>query len=157
RTGPSRPRGQCAGGAELIPAGDLRQENGSHDLLAQDAGGLARADSRRSATGEGPAVPGDVGEGSRVKVTLKKPQWTVFRNPRRFRVLAAGRRFGKTYLALTELCKAAWGPNRLAWYVAPTYRQAKRIAWKALRQMTKQYWATRPNESDLRIELISGG
>ena len=34
-----------------------------------------------------------------MKVTLKGPQLKIFRNPRRFRVLAAGRRFGKTYLA----------------------------------------------------------
>jgi hypothetical protein len=92
-----------------------------------------------------------------VKVTLKRPQWTVFRSQQRFRVLAAGRRFGKTYLALTELCRAAWGTNRLAWYVAPTYRQAKRIAWKPLKQMTKEYWTTKPNETDLSIELIGGG
>jgi hypothetical protein len=92
-----------------------------------------------------------------MKVTLKKRQWAVFREERRFRVLAAGRRFGKTYLAMTELCRAAWGPKRLAWYVAPTYRQAKRIAWKPLKQMKREYWAGRPNESDLSIELISGG
>lgn len=92
-----------------------------------------------------------------MKITLKRTQWTVFRSPRRFRVLAAGRRFGKTYLALTELCQAAWGTNRLAWYVAPTYRQAKRIAWKPLKQMTREYWASRPNETDLSIELVGGG
>jgi hypothetical protein len=92
-----------------------------------------------------------------MKVTLKKPQWKVFRSPQRFRVLVAGRRFGKTYLALTELCRAAWGPNRLAWYLAPTYRQAKRVVWKQLKQMTKEYWAGKPNETDLSIELIGGG
>jgi hypothetical protein len=92
-----------------------------------------------------------------VKIVLKRPQLTVFCSPRRFRVLAAGRRFGKTYLALVELCQAAWGVNRLAWYVAPTYRQAKRIAWKPLKQMTREYWASRPNETDLSIELIGGG
>ena len=74
-----------------------------------------------------------------------------------FRVLVAGRRFGKTFLSLVELCRAAWSPGRLAWYVAPTYKQAKRIAWKPLKQMTRPYWATRPNETDLRIELITGG
>ena len=60
------------------------------------------------------------------------------------------RRFGKTFLALTELIRAAWGPGRKAWYVAPTYRQAKRVAWKALKQMTKPYWAatTERNRSD---------
>jgi hypothetical protein len=68
-----------------------------------------------------------------VKIPLKRSQWTVFCSPQRFRVLAAGRRFGKTYLAMAELCRAVSGPNRLAWYVAPTYRQAKRIAWEPLK------------------------
>jgi hypothetical protein len=72
-------------------------------------------------------------------------------------VLVAGRRFGKTFLAIIELCRAAWAPGRLAWYVAPTYKQGKRIAWKALKKMTQPYWASKPNETDLRIELISGG
>jgi len=65
-------------------------------------------------------------------IRLKHPQWAVFRDPSRFRVLAAGRRFGKTYLSLVELCQAAWKSGRLAWYVAPTYKQAKRVAWKPL-------------------------
>jgi hypothetical protein len=90
-------------------------------------------------------------------ITLKRPQWKVFRCDRRFRVLVAGRRFGKTFLALVELCRAAWGPGRLAWYVAPTYKQGNRIAWKALKKMTQPYWASPPNETELRIELVSGG
>jgi hypothetical protein len=56
-----------------------------------------------------------------------------------------------------ELCRAAWSPGRLAWYVGPTYKQAKRIAWKPLKQMTRPYWASQPNETDLRIDLITGG
>src|SRR6202163_2533212 len=92
-----------------------------------------------------------------MNVLLKPPQWKVFLNDQRFRVLVAGRRFGKTFLALIELCQAAWGRNRLVWYVAPTYRQAKRIAWKPLKQMTRAYWASKPNETDLTIELLSGG
>jgi hypothetical protein len=89
-------------------------------------------------------------------IKLKPTQWAVFTCDRRFRVLVAGRRFGKTYLALVELCRAAWGPGRLVWYVGPTYKQAKRIAWKVLKKMTQPYWASEPNETDLRIELISG-
>ena len=92
-----------------------------------------------------------------VKINLKSAQWTVFRSAERFRVLAAGRRFGKTYLALAELWRAAWGPNRLGWYVGPTYRQAKRIAWKPLKEMTREYRASKPNETDLSVELIGGG
>jgi hypothetical protein len=63
---------------------------------------------------------------------LKPPQWTVFNSHSRFRILVAGRRFGKTFLSLVELCRVGWNPGRLAWYVAPTYKQAKRIAWKPL-------------------------
>jgi hypothetical protein len=92
-----------------------------------------------------------------VKIALKPPQWTVFCSPQRFRVLAAGRRFGKTHLALAELIRAASGPGRLAWYVAPTYKQAKRIAWERLKQMTRKCWVSKPNETDLSIKLIGGG
>jgi len=90
-------------------------------------------------------------------ISLKPPQSRVFLCDRRFRVLAAGRRFGKTYLACTELCRAAFGLGRVAWYVAPTYTQAKRIAWKPLKEFTRRFWASPPNETDLRIELITGG
>ena len=90
-------------------------------------------------------------------ISLKPPQSSVFTCDSRFRVLAAGRRFGKTFLACTELCRAAFGPKRAAWYVAPTYKQAKRIAWKPLKQLTQPFWASQPNETDVRIELITGG
>jgi hypothetical protein len=90
-------------------------------------------------------------------VRLKGPQWKVFNSTARFRVLAAGRRFGKTFLSMIELCRAAWAPGRLAWYVAPSYKQAKRIIWKPLKDLTRPYWARTPNETDLRIELITGG
>jgi hypothetical protein len=90
-------------------------------------------------------------------IRLKRPQARVFRSKARFRVLVAGRRFGKTFLSQIELCQAAWGEGRVAWYVAPTYKQAKRIVWKPLKELTRPYWASKPNESDLRIELITGG
>jgi hypothetical protein len=90
-------------------------------------------------------------------IKLKPPQWEVFLCDKRFRVLVAGRRFGKTYLAFVELCQAAWGPGRLVWFVGPNLRQAKRICWPALKKMTRPYWACPPNETDLRIELTCGG
>ena len=58
---------------------------------------------------------------------------------------------------MVELCQAAWGLGRLAWYVGPTYKQAKRIAWKPLKELTRPYWAEKPNETELRIELNTGG
>ena len=90
-------------------------------------------------------------------IKLKPPQMQVFLSPHRFRLLVAGRRFGKTFLAQTELLRAARGKGRVAWYVAPSYKQAKRIAWGPLKQLTRPYWASKPNETDLRIELAGGG
>src|SRR5580692_8409166 len=90
-------------------------------------------------------------------VNLRPAQWAVFGCDQRFRVLVAGRRFGKTYLALVELIRAVQGPGRLAWYVGPDNKQAKRICWEALKRMTKLYWKGKPSETDLRIELVWGG
>jgi terminase large subunit-like protein len=92
-----------------------------------------------------------------MRISLKPPQASVFECGKRFRVLVAGRRFGKTYLAMVELIRAAWGPGRLVWYVGPTNKQSKMILWKSLKKMTKGYCASKPSETDLRIELVSGG
>ena len=69
----------------------------------------------------------------------------------------AGRRFGKTYLALTELLHAAISESeRTCWYVAPTYRQAKQIAWKDLKRMVPYSQIIATNETDLSVELKNG-
>lgn len=75
---------------------------------------------------------------------------------KRFRVLVAGRRFGKTHLALVELLRAACGPYRTVWYVAPSYKQAKRIAWNRLKKLTQSFWASQPSETELSIRLQWG-
>jgi hypothetical protein len=90
-------------------------------------------------------------------IDLMPPQREVFDCDARFRMLVAGRRFGKTYLSLAELIRAANQPGKLAWYVAPSYRQAKSIAWKPLKQLSRELWKGRPHESELRIELKGGG
>src|SRR3954453_738857 len=92
-----------------------------------------------------------------IEIGLRPAQMNVFRCDKRFRVLVAGRRFCKTHLALVELLRAAWGKGRTAWYIAPSYRQAKRIAWDRLKQLTEPYWSGKPNETDLSIRLRWGG
>lgn len=93
-------------------------------------------------------------------VVLSLAQARVFkaRQKRRFRVLVAGRRFGKTILGLTELIgDAAQKPGEEFWYVAPTYRQAKLIAWKRLKQIVPhELLAKPPNESELMVEFTNG-
>ena len=88
------------------------------------------------------------------RISLTRPQIRVFQSLKRFRVLVAGRRFGKTFLALAELLTAVYGkPDTIAWYLGPDRKQAKRIVWKPLKRATKLWWAKRPNESELIIEL----
>ena len=51
-------------------------------------------------------------------VSLKPAASRIYTCDSRFRVLAAGRQFGKTYLACIELCRAALGERRLAWFAS---------------------------------------
>ena len=64
---------------------------------------------------------------------LNPGQAEVSASQARFRVVIAGRRWGKTYLAIRELARVCRHPNRRAFYVAPTYRQAKQIVWDQLK------------------------
>ena len=92
-----------------------------------------------------------------VDVSLRPAQMEVLTSNKRFRVLVAGRRFGKTHLALVELLRAACGPDRKVWYIAPSYKQAKRIAWDRLKKLTQPFWASAPSETELSIRLQGGG
>jgi hypothetical protein len=88
---------------------------------------------------------------------LSQPQETIANNSHRFKVVIAGRRFGKTHLAIRELCKAARWPDKQVWMVAPTYRQAKQIIWRKLKNKLQDLrWTKRVNESELTIELKNG-
>ena len=53
-------------------------------------------------------------------MSLTEPQKAVAESDSRFRVLITGRRFGKTYLAIRELCRFARYPKQTVWYVAPS-------------------------------------
>ena len=82
------------------------------------------------------------------KLGLRTNQMTVFHNPARFRVVVAGRRFGKTQLSLIEMMRAAQEQNRRVWYIGPSYDQAKRILWDRIKAITKPFWNGRPLETD---------
>ena len=88
---------------------------------------------------------------------LSAPQQEIVDAPQRFKVVVAGRRFGKTHLAIRELCYHARLPDREVWYVAPTYKQAKMITWKKLRKkLVELKWAQKINETELSILLKNG-
>jgi hypothetical protein len=73
----------------------------------------------------------------------------------RFTVIVAHRRMGKTVSAINHLIKSAIECDkpepRLA-YIAPTYGQAKRVAWDYLQKYTRSLGATY-NVSELRADF----
>lgn len=82
----------------------------------------------------------------------------------RHRVAVCGRRFGKTFLAMKEMRRAAhlaakWGidPENEIWYGAPTFKQAKRVFWNRLKRAIPRHWVDgKPNESECYIRLKTG-
>ena len=88
---------------------------------------------------------------------LTVPQRTIANDPARFRVAICGRRFGKTYLSIRELCYQARLTDQEVWYVAPSYKQAKNIVWRPLkRRLLDLRWVYKINETELSIELKNG-
>ncbi len=82
----------------------------------------------------------------------------------RFRDAVCGRRFGKTFLGKAEMRRAArlamkWGVSveDEIWYGAPTFKQAKRVFWRRLKQAIPPEWRDgRPNETECSITLRTG-
>ena len=77
----------------------------------------------------------------------------------RFSVLCCHRRFGKTVMLINHLIKSCMTNNnhqpRFA-YIAPTYSQAKKIAWDYLKFYTKNLPGTKYNETELRADFFNG-
>jgi hypothetical protein len=91
------------------------------------------------------------------KLSLHPKQMEVFKSQARFRVVVAGRRFGKTQLAKVLMIKwAANKPKQRVWYVAPTYRMAKQIMWQDLLGAVPDKWVKKINETTLTVYLVNG-
>jgi hypothetical protein len=88
-------------------------------------------------------------------IKLTKPQSLVWKCDARFKVLICGRRFGKTYFALTWLLAMAGAKKGIYYYIAPTYIAAKSIAWRLLKELAENIFSTK-NESELFVELPNG-
>ena len=74
----------------------------------------------------------------------------------RFNVLVCHRRFGKTVFSIMEMIDRALRcdlKNPQYAYIAPTYGQAKRVAWEYLKDYTKHIPGAKPHEMELRIDI----
>lgn len=91
-----------------------------------------------------------------IHLALNNPDGT--RN--RFAVLAIHRRFGKTVFAVAELINVATKcplPNPRCFYIAPTFKQAKSIAWDYIKDMTRNIPGMKFLETELTAKFPHGG
>lgn len=95
---------------------------------------------------------------------LHDKQMEVFLSDARFKIVAAGRRAGKSYLsAVTLLIEALKDQNRYGiplkgkevWYVAPTYQQARDIIWGLLKDLGQEV-IEQVYENTSTMRLING-
>lgn len=106
--------------------------------------------------------------GSIVKRPVHLPQTMIHQKPildddSRFKVIIAGRRFGKSMAALIA-CLDGHGSRRQfkgaidggnIWWIAPNYRQSM-IFWRLLKRATRNCQREK-SELDKRVELYTGG
>ena len=79
--------------------------------------------------------------------TISKYRWSV---------LVCHRRFGKTVCMINHLIRSALmtkEKNPRYAYIAPTFKQAKSIAWDYIKQFTHKIPGVRFNETELRVDL----
>jgi len=78
---------------------------------------------------------------------------------KRWSVLVCHRRFGKTVMMINHLLMTALQSKlknpRFA-YIAPTFKQAKSIAWDYIKQFSDKIPGVRFNETELRVDLPNG-
>jgi len=91
-----------------------------------------------------------------LQVKLHDKQLEIFNATERFKVVAAGRRFGKSRLAAwTLIIEALKSKDKDVFYVAPTFQQAKDILWSLLKEIGHEVIKA-AHENTAVITLING-
>lgn len=85
---------------------------------------------------------------------LHEAQNKIARSNARFRVINAGRRFGKTVLASEEIKGVALYKEAKIAYIAPTIQQARDIMWQQLKTELQPI-TIKANESRLELEVTN--
>ena len=95
---------------------------------------------------------------------LHETQLKIFNSPARFKAVAAGRRFGKSYLSCVMLLIEGLKSenehgyditNKEVWYIAPTFNQAKDIMWGLIKELGQDVISSTV-ENTGTVRLING-
>lgn len=93
----------------------------------------------------------------RVPFSYTPAQLRIKNSASRFKIIRAGRKFGKTTLAERLAMEHLGPPRSSVWHIAPTYRQAKLISWEKFKRIIPQEaLGKKPNDSELIITLKNG-
>mgnify|MGYP003147578275 CR=1 FL=1 len=84
-----------------------------------------------------------------------KGQAEIHKDSSRFRVLAAGRRFGKTRLAVFEALEVAANGGR-AWWIAPSYKMAA-VGWRPISRLGALVPGAKVKQGERIVEMPAGG
>ena len=87
-------------------------------------------------------------------------QLELHKNLKRWNVIVCHRRFGKTVFAINHLlrdCLTSTKERPRYAYLAPTYKQAKTIAWDYLQHYSRPIPGIAINQQELRIDYPNGG
>lgn len=94
----------------------------------------------------------------RIPLKLHAAQKHINDHMTRFTILRAGRKFGKTTLARKKTLDWLSPPNSCVWYIGPTYKQTKLVAWEDFKRMIPQdAMKKKPNDTDLTVTLKHAG
>ena len=91
-----------------------------------------------------------------LEIKLLPWQQEVWNDPTRFKVIAAGRRTGKSRLAAWYLIvEALQSEKGHVWYVAPTQQQARDIMWQQLLELAHPV-ITGSHVNNMQVKLVNG-
>ena len=91
-------------------------------------------------------------------VSLHPAQLEIFNSTARFKVVSAGRRFGKSRLAAWILIiKALQSESKDVFYIGPTFQQAKDIMWNMLKELLQDTdLIEQTHENTATMTLVNG-
>ena len=91
-------------------------------------------------------------------MTLFPFQMEIFNHPARFKVIAAGRRTGKSHVCcVMAIDQATRMENARILMIGPTYGQAREAFWTTLKSLVHPGWLDGlPREADLELRFVNG-
>lgn len=91
-----------------------------------------------------------------LQINLHPKQLEIYHDTHRFKVIACGRRFGKTKgCARVSALKALTTPGLIVWFIAPTFPQTMYL-WREVQKIIPKKYILQKKEGEKYIELVNG-